>query len=878
MLDQFKHLLAQVSDDPSIEIKRLSLVTPNAAKLLPEPAQAIHSQWHGAVHQLFSEHAQKSPDRLAVTDKQETWTYGQLEERSNQLANYLIASGIRRQDVVAIYAHRSATLVWAIYGILKAGATFLILDPVYPESRLIHYLRLAKPRGWLQLEEAGALPAALNDFVESLSCGARLTLQPRAASEVQSFLLSSMEDTGVSVGTGDTLSKYPVDDPSVEVGPGDIACITFTSGSTGTPKGVLGRHSPLTLFASWAQPKFGIDEQDRFSMLSGLAHDPLQRDIFTPLQLGASLSIPDPGEIGTPGWLARWMKQEGITITNLTPAMGQIITETAGDDALSSLRYAFFVGDMLTRHDVARLKKLAPSVASINLYGTTETQRAVGFYMQEAAKETLPVGRGIDGVQLLVLNAAGGLAGIGELGEIYFRSPYLARGYQDDDELTRQRFITNPFTGVQDDRLYKTGDVGRYLPDGNVEMLGRMDDQIKIRGFRVELGEIRASIAEHSAVQDCAVLAREDQPGDKRLVAYLVFKPECNITNAELRSLLKERLPDYMVPAHFVVLDKLPLTPNGKLNRRALPAPVTSRDSLVQSFTAPRSPLEELLASIFSDLLSVERVGIDDNFFELGGHSLLATQLISRVRAAFQVELPLRTVFESPTVAALSARIEQETAGEESLPQLQRVSRAGAIPLSFAQQRLWFLHQLEPASAVYNMPAAVRLSGSLNIAALEATLTEIVRRHESLRTTFAYAGEQPCQVIHAAESWPLSVIDVSELAESERGAEVSRLADEEARRPFDLQVRPLLRSTLVKVAEADHVLLWTMHHIISDGWSMGVLMREVAALYEAFVSGAASPLEELPIQYADYAVWQRETLNSEVMERATRLLAQAVQW
>ena len=399
-------------------------------------------------------------------------------------------------------------------------------------------------------------------------------------------------------------------------------------------------------------------------------------------------------------------------------------------------------------------------------------------------------------------------------------------------------------------------------------MLGRMDQQVKIRGFRVELGEIHASIAEHPEVQDCAVLAREDQPGDKRLVAYIVFKPDCSVTNAELRNSLQERLPDYMVPAHFVILDELPLTPNGKLNRRALPAPVASRDSLAQSFTAPRSPLEELLASIFCDLLAVQRVGIDDNFFELGGHSLLATQLISRIRTAFHVELPLRTVFESGTVAALSAKIEQEiqAVGGKSLPPLQRVSRMGALPLSFAQQRLWFLHQLESESAVYNMPAAVRLSGDLNIAALEATLTEIVRRHESLRTSFAYADEQPCQVVHAAEGWNLSVVDVSAVGESERGAEVRRLADEEARRPFDLQVSPLLRTTLVQTDEQEHVLLWTMHHIISDGWSMGLLIREVAAFYETFLSGAASPLEELPIQYADYSVWQRETLNSEVME------------
>jgi acyl carrier protein len=405
------------------------------------------------------------------------------------------------------------------------------------------------------------------------------------------------------------------------------------------------------------------------------------------------------------------------------------------------------------------------------------------------------------------------------------------------------------------------------LPDGNIEFLGRHDDQVKVRGFRIELGEIEAALAQHPAVREGVVLAREDTPGEKRLVAYLVAKPEAAPSISELRNFLKVTLPDYMVPSAFVLLASLPLTPNGKVDRRALPLPERGRLELERGFVAPRSPIEEVLAGIWAQVLGIERVGIHDNFFELGGHSLLATKVMSRIRESFQVELPLRRLFEAPSVADLAQQIEaaRREAQGPWVPPLEPVSRDGALPLSYSQQRLWFLDQLEPGSATYNIPMAVRLQGALPVALLEASLNEVVRRHEALRTRFVSEQGRAVQVIAPTLSLRLPVVDLSGLSEGQREAEAHQLAGEEARRPFDLAQGPLLRATLLRLGEPDHVLLLTMHHIVSDGWSMNVLIREVATLCEAYRRGRESPLPALPIQYADYAVWQRQWLQGEML-------------
>ncbi|MCP4662641.1 MAG: AMP-binding protein, partial [bacterium] len=500
---------------------------------------------------------------------------------------------------------------------------------------------------------------------------------------------------------------------------------------------------------------------------------------------------------------------------------------------------------------------------------------AVSACAQEREHATLPLGRGIRDVELLVLGPAGRLAGIGELGEIHVRSPHLALGYLDDEALTRERFLPNPFGDDPGDRLYRTGDLGRYLPDGNVEFAGRVDHQVQIRGYRIELGEIEAVLGRHPGVRECAVAVR-GRGAERRLVAYTVAATAAAAATAEgpaesaLREHLTQQLPEYMVPSAFVFLEALPLTPTGKLDRRALPEP----EGPAADFAAPRSGEEEIVAAIWGDLLGRRQVGLDDNFFDLGGHSLVATQVVSRIRETFGVELALRRLFEAPTLAELAAvvralRDEQQGVVAPPMVPVDRDHRGlprTAVPLSFAQQRLWFLDQFEPASPLYNLPHALRLDGAVSPAVLARVFAELVRRHEVLRTTFAMEEGRPRQVIAAQLRLPLPLVDLTRLPEPERDAEARRLATAEAQLPFDLTRGPLLRVTLLQWAAESHLVLMTIHHIVADGWSFGVFLNEVAALYEAFSQDHPAGLPELPIQYADYAVWQRQWLAGEVLE------------
>ncbi|HEU4511197.1 MAG TPA: amino acid adenylation domain-containing protein [Pyrinomonadaceae bacterium] len=653
-LAQYEYVLNQALENIDEHIEQFSLVAPATLEALPDPAESIPSHWSGAIHEMFAEQASRNPESVAVLDGVDVWTYRALNERSNQLAHYLIASGIPRNSVIAVLGHRSAALIWSLVGILKAGAAFTILDPSYPDARLLEYLSAVEPTGFLQLEAAGRLSPAVQEYIDSLPLRCRLL-----------------------VGRSDEILRdYPVTNPSVAIDADSLAYIAFTSGSTGKPKGILGRHQSLSLFGRWAGEVFGIGESDRFSMLSGLAHDPLHRDVLTPLQLGATICVPDPEGIGRPGWLAQWFNRERISVANLTPAMGQLLSETA--EQLTSLRHVFFIGDVLSRQAVSTLRRIAPDANCVNLYGATETQRAVSYFIvprndgeaSQAEKEILPVGRGIKEVQLLVMNNAGRLAGIGEVGEVCFRSPHISGGYLGDEALTREKFVINEATN---DRLYKTGDLGRYLPDGNVTLIGRRDSQVKIRGYRVELSEIEGVLGAHAEVKDCAVLANEYAPGDKRLVAYVVLHDDRSATSSELRQFVGGRLPQYMIPSQYVFLSALPLTPNGKLNRKALLALDNRSTENDEGYVSPRTPIEEKLAAIWENLLGVERVGIHDNFFELGGHSLLATRMISHVREVTNVELSLRFLFASPTIAEIALYVVQHQAAQTEEEELERL-------------------------------------------------------------------------------------------------------------------------------------------------------------------------------------------------------------
>ncbi len=857
MARQYELLLTQVTADAERPLEHYSLVTEVARAVLPDPLTRLDDHFPGAVHDLFFAHAQRAPERVAVVDPVGVSTYGQLTADVLRLAAALLSLGVEREAAVVIYAHRSAALVPAVLATLAAGGTFVLLDPQYPPPRLAAMARQVQPRVVLALSLAGELPDELALVVAELG-GTRLQLLPDAT---LSPALPREESAPL---------------PRPQVGPDDRAVIAFTSGSTGVPRGVEGRHGPLTHFLPWQQAYFALGPEDRYTLLSGLSHDPLQRDVFTPLTTGATVVIPDPEQRLEPGYLARFMVEERASIAHLTPAMVQLLVDTAAPGTvLPSLRRAFVVGEMFSARDADRLRELAPHVAVVNFFGSTETQRAVGFFAYTgraslAGREVLPLGHGMPDVQLLVVKPGGGLAGIGEVGEIRVRSPHLARGYLGEPALTAARFV---------DGMYLTGDLGRYRLDGVVEPLGRMDHQVKIRGFRVEPGEVEAALRQHPGVRECVVVAdRGDGTAGMRLVAYVVG----GTPPAVLREHLRQRLPDYMVPALFVELEALPRLPNSKVDRRRLPAPTAAFGEAERPFEAPRSPTEQVIAEIWQQVLGVARVGIDDSFFELGGHSLLATQAVSRIHAALGVELPLRRFFTTPTVRGLAIAVFElaaaadpgqrwKSAREQTIERRPPERRPQARPqLSFAQHRLWFLHQLAPKSAFYNMPGAFHFRGQLEVLTLERTFNEIVRRHEILRTRFVVTDGEPRQVIAPHLSLALPLIDLQALAAPAQAAR--RLGEQFLRQSFDLEQLPLLALQLVRLGGADpgpaeHVLFLVIHHIISDGWSQRVLHHEVAEIYAALGKGQPSPLAELAIQYSDFAVWQRSWLSEEVLAR-----------
>ncbi len=711
LLTQYKYLLSQIVADPDKKLNHYSLVTPDAESILPNPLLPLDASWHGAVHSQASQNAIRFPDRIALTDRAGSWSYQELEQRTNQLAHYLLAHGLERQQVVAIYGYRSISLVWAILGILKAGGAFLILDPAYPIARQIGYLEVANPQGFIQLEEAGQLPDDLESWISGLG-NCRISLPVESSADHD-----------------DVLQGYPPTYPDLPVGPDDLAYIAFTSGSTGKPKGVMGRHGPLSHFIPWQREVFNLTQDDRFSMLSGLSHDPLQRDIFTALWVGASVHIPDPDKIGAPGWLNEWMRQEQITFSHFTPAMAQLLSkstskENNSESQITTLRYAFFIGDKLTRHDVNQLGRLAPNVICINSYGTTETQRAVGYQLidpkdlsqtnedESSGKAVLPVGRGMQDVQLLVLNNAQKLSSTGELGEIYVRSPHLAKGYLGDDSLTQERFVTNPFTGEAGDRLYKSGDLGRYLPDGKVEFLGRKDKQVKIRGFRIELGEIETTLSKHPAVRQTVVTAWEADSGDKRLVAYVVPVNREGNQPTDLRDFMYKRLPAHMIPSSFVLLDAIPITPNGKIDHQKLPPPHQDQDDTNETRVNARDGTEETLMKIWEDLLQVRHIGIRESFFELGGHSLLAVHMFAQIKEQFDVNLPLATLFQEATIEHLANTINHKVKPPTWSPLIGIETQGNHPPLfcihGITGDILWFrdlAHCLAPDYPFYGLQA-----------------------------------------------------------------------------------------------------------------------------------------------------------------------------
>jgi amino acid adenylation domain-containing protein len=647
-MQQFQCVLEQMSSEPDQPLESFSLVTPSARSYLPDPQQPLDAKWEGPVWDSLKRHALQRGEAIAIASPGETWTYQNLEIRSNQLAHHLQGQGVGAQEVVAIYAARRPELVLALLGILKAGAAFMILDPAYPSARSLAMLQIARPCGLIHLEEAGPLPGEIDAWAARVPC--RVRLPAFAAADIDSEAL---------------WGSIPITAPGVKVQPNDLAYVTFTSGSTGTPKCLQGTHRPLSHFMRWYTQSLQLTAADRVTMFSGLAHDPLLRDVFTPLWIGGTLCIPNEEALAS-GRVGDWMNEQEITLLHLTPPLADVLS--AGRDpskgACTALRYAVFGGDSLRPVHLDSIKQLAPQASCVNAYGATETPQIMSWYEVPADfsshVEQVPIGQGIDGVQVLVLNNAGKLAGIGELGEIHIRTPYLTRGYVNDEALTSARFLPNPFREEAGDRMYRTGDMGRLSPDGRIEFVGRRDSQVKIRGFRIEVGEVEAALGRHPAVRDVVVVPGEDGQGERYLVAYLATDEDGAPSISEVRGFLQQKLPEYMIPSAFVFLDTLPRTPNGKVDYRALPEPDLERSRLETQFVAPRTQVEKVLAKIWGEVLGLEGVGVHDNFFDLGGQSLLAVHLFARMQKILGKDLPLTTLFQAPTIGQLASIIQQE--------------------------------------------------------------------------------------------------------------------------------------------------------------------------------------------------------------------------
>ncbi|HYC89889.1 MAG TPA: amino acid adenylation domain-containing protein, partial [Thermoanaerobaculia bacterium] len=832
VFERYCVLLRAIAEDPNRLLDEYLLLAPaEQHKLLVELNEtAAEVPADRCIHELFAERAEIAPEATAVVCGDRQLTYGELLETSRDLALYLQSQGIGPDDLVGLCIERSPELVTGLLGILQAGGAYVPLDPSYPDDRLAYMLRDSNASIVLTQEK-------LRDRVASLAPDAKIVLLDRGWPKVK----------------GTALRR--------DVRPHHLCYVIYTSGSTGQPKGVMVPHRGVVNHATYFASRLGLSPRDRVLQFASLSFDTAAEEMFPTWLSGAALVLRPDGPPPVPADFFGFVRSAGVTILDLPTAYWHELADFVGhDDARrvpSCVRAVILGGEAASGERFEKWRRAAGDTLLLNTYGPTEATIIATAYEpveSDAACVSLPIGLPIANARVYVLDEERKPVPAGIAGELYIGGAGVARGYLNRPELTAEKFIADPFSTGTEARLYRTGDRVRRRRDGVIEFLGRADDQVKIRGFRIEPGEIEAALRRHPSVRDAVVLVREDKPGDRRLIAFVVSRNGEPVPAAELRTALKASLPEFMVPSAFVPLETIPMLPNGKLDRRTLARmDVTIETS--QAYAAPRNETESRLVAIWSEVLNVapERIGIHDNFFELGGHSLLATRVSSKIRAELEVELPLKALFERTSIAQLAELI--ATARRRDIPPILPADRTGRLPLSFAQERLWFIHQLEPESAGYNVPGAVLLRGDVDAELLERAFNALIARHENLRTVFP-------SVDGRAEQRILDRFDFKlERLEAGTQDEARRICQADAVAPFDLANGPLLRGKLIRLADDRHVLMVNMHHIISDGWSLGVFVSELGAIVEALRQGRAPELPALPIQYADYSVWQRNWLE-----------------
>jgi len=841
LLRRFQRLLADLLRHPDTPISYISLTTEADAQLLAlwNRTETDFSA-EPLIHQAFERQAARQPMATALIFEGVRLSYAELNARANRLAHALMAHGVRPETPVAVCMERAPEMTVALLAALKAGAAYVPLDPDSPPDRLHALLR--------------DLPLAL----------------------AQDQWLEKLQEISPTVLTVDIENNFAADsynkNPNVAIWPENAAYMIYTSGSTGAPKLTVNSHDGIRNRLCWMQRHFGLSPDDRVLQKTPYAFDVSVWEFFWTLGAGATLVMARPGGHREPDYLAGLIEREAVSTIHFVPSMLRAFLDSGAAPRCASLKRVICSGEALSP-DLRDRCLAALNAALYNLYGPTEAAVDVTFHRCARGEDgAVPIGAPIANTSVVIADRNLTPAPIGVPGELLIGGVQLARGYRGRPDLTAERFTPDPFGGKPGARVYRSGDRARFLPGSgqraSIAFLGRPDHQVKLRGFRIELGEIEATLAAHCDVSEAAVTLREDVPGAPMLAAYVrPAQPEADestLTEA-LRRFLIAKLPDYMVPAAFTLMERLPLTPSGKLDRRALPKPVVEAGQ--EAHVPPRNATEAVLAAVWEEVLQRKPIGVHHNFFSLGGHSLLATQVAARIRDRFAVELPTRELFSRPTVAGLAAAVDERRAAGLAEAPIPVADRNAPLPLSFAQQRLWFLDQLEPGSPFYNIPLMQRLEGPLKIAAVAHTLDALTARHESLRTTFAVRAREPVQVVHYELPTTLRVIDLTTLPLPARQAESVRLAEIELNRPFDLERGPLLRLVLLRLAPHEHILLLVIHHIIADGWSLQAMFRDIAALYAGFAHGKSAILPELSIQYADFAVWQRLWLQGAELER-----------
>ncbi len=844
---RFITLLEAIVAQPDARVHELTCLPPAEQEQVLVTWNATHRTYGEAesVHQLFEAQVMRTPDAVALVFEDQQLSYQELDRRANQLANYLVKRGVEPEARVGLCIERSIDMVIGLLGVLKAGGAYVPLDPNYPAERIAFMIEDA--RIVLLLTHQSLLPHV-----------------PQIAKEVICLDTAWQE-----------LAQERTTAPDRPVNSENLAYVIYTSGSTGKPKGVMIPHRSLYNHMRWMQADLPLTEMDRVLQKTAFSFDASVWEFYAPLLAGAQLVLARPDGHQDSDYLIAACIEHGITILQLVPSVLRMLLEqNDGMRRCTCLRSVFCGGEELTV-DLQKAFHAQLDIDLYNLYGPSETTIQVAYWRcVEDGRPRVPIGTPIANTRIYLLDAYGEPVPVGVPGELYIGGEAPGRGYLNRPDLTAERFVPDPYSSKPGARLYRSGDLARARTDGSLEYLGRVDHQVKVRGHRIEIGEIESILAQHPLIRHAVVVVHEGSPGNQYLVAYIVTDQDEPAVPQNLRQFLQARLPDYMLPTVYMPLKQLLLTANGKVDRRALPAPSMTREASTQDLLLPRSPLEEAVAEIWQQVLGKERIGIREDFFELGGHSLLGAQVISRIRAMLQVELPLRRLFETPTIEGLAQAIAQIRQEEEQVlqPPITRVSRDRSkepmIPLSFAQQRLWILDRLDPGNATYNMPFAWNISGALNREALERSLSEIVIRHSILRTTFPIKDDTPVQHIEPAQNlYPLPFTDLRSLPVEQRPRAAERLLTQEASKPFNLATGPLWRTHLVCIDETTHVLFLCMHHIISDGWSLNIIRRELATLYLAFSSGQPSPLSPLHLQYFDYSIWQRRWLQGEVLER-----------